>query len=269
MTRRAIERSCSVEGCDSEVKAKGLCPAHYRMNRLHGRTHRIVGVNVSRKCEWDGCNIPARACGYCRSHYKVARREGILHPGKYQRDHPLYGMWWARRKESILVPEWHEDFWAFAEAVGEKPGKFYSLVTLREGPFGPDNFEWRAHIKRNPGESKRAFHARKWQAQNERRPGWDSQRSLKRKYGITGAEYNSMLKAQGGVCAICHGPEKKIDHKTRLLRRLAVDHCHVTGKVRGLLCSRCNMTIGHIDESLELLRSMEMYMQRHLNNALL
>jgi hypothetical protein len=67
--------------------------------------------------------------------------------------------------------------------------------------------------------------------------------------GITLDDYQEILKRQGGVCAICRtsdcGP---------VARRFSIDHCHKTGKVRGLLCHRCNLGIGHFDDSIELLR---------------
>ena len=53
--------------------------------------------------------------------------------------------------------------------------------------------------------------------------------------GVTSADYDRMLAAQGGVCAICGSPPKT--------RRLHVDHDHATGKVRGLLCHRCNRAL--------------------------
>ena len=65
--------------------------------------------------------------------------------------------------------------------------------------------------------------------------------NLKKKYGMTVAEYDAMFVQQGGVCAICHRPPKKI--------RLACDHDHAIEKkegkivVRGLLCSMCNRKI--------------------------
>jgi hypothetical protein len=57
----------------------------------------------------------------------------------------------------------------------------------------------------------------------------------KKKYGITLDEYEAMLAAQGGVCKLCGRPPKT--------RRLAVDHDHKNGRVRGLLCYRCNRAI--------------------------
>ena len=63
--------------------------------------------------------------------------------------------------------------------------------------------------------------------------------NLKRTFGLTVEEYDAMLDAQHGVCAICGKlPQKK---------RLAVDHNHTTGKVRGLLCPSCNRTLGYFE----------------------
>ena len=68
---------------------------------------------------------------------------------------------------------------------------------------------------------------------------------LRRKYGITQAEYDTMLAAQGGACAICGSIEPK--------RILAVDHHHGTGAVRGLLCDSCNNGLGRFRDNPEVL----------------
>ena len=80
---------------------------------------------------------------------------------------------------------------------------------------------------------------------------------LKRDYGLTKESYLEMLKSQNGVCAICCNPEKK--------RRLAVDHCHNTGKIRGLLCTRCNTSIGRFNDDVELLQKAIDYLKTHDN----
>jgi len=69
---------------------------------------------------------------------------------------------------------------------------------------------------------------------------------LKRRYGITLEQYEAMLESQNGKCAICKG-----DCLTG--RNLAVDHDHETGKVRGLLCSKCNQGLGQLN-NIELLQ---------------
>lgn len=66
-------------------------------------------------------------------------------------------------------------------------------------------------------------------------------KSLIRKYGIDHAEYNAMLDRQDGKCAICKD-------KCKSGKRLCVDHDHATGRVRGLLCSRCNTALGSLDD---------------------
>ena len=78
---------------------------------------------------------------------------------------------------------------------------------------------------------------------------------LQRLYGITLADYNRMLKAQGGGCAIC-------GRKPSKTRRLDVDHSHKTGKVRGALCHRCNRGLTWYSDSPALLRKAADYLSK-------
>ena len=83
-------------------------------------------------------------------------------------------------------------------------------------------------------------------------------KELRKKYGISLATYRKMLKAQGGVCAICHQPETLRQYGK--VRSLVVDHCHRTEKIRLLLCNRCNSVLGLVMESRKLLREMIVYL---------
>lgn len=84
---------------------------------------------------------------------------------------------------------------------------------------------------------------------------------LKHYYGITAQTYRQMEAEQDGVCAICKQPEKAIlNGKTK---HLAVDHCHATKKVRGLLCSNCNNAIGKFKDDINLLYSAIEYLNIH------
>jgi hypothetical protein len=74
--------------------------------------------------------------------------------------------------------------------------------------------------------------------------------NLKLRYGITPEEYDELLVSQNGVCAIC-GEECSTG------RRLSVDHDHETGRVRGLLCSKCNYGIGHLKTVENLERAID------------
>jgi hypothetical protein len=67
-------------------------------------------------------------------------------------------------------------------------------------------------------------------------------RYLRLTYNVTEEKYNQMVVDQGGVCKICGKPERaKINGK---VKRLVLDHCHQTGKIRGLLCTLCNYRVG-------------------------
>lgn len=84
---------------------------------------------------------------------------------------------------------------------------------------------------------KRYYHAHKLAWRNY---------ELKKKYGITHADYIRMLHAQKGRCAICGATQKQGGNK-----RLHVDHDHDTKRVRGLLCSKCNGALGWFEKRLD------------------
>jgi hypothetical protein len=79
-----------------------------------------------------------------------------------------------------------------------------------------------------------------------------------RKYGLSEAGYDRLLGFQGGVCAICGVSAAGSGGKWGVL---VVDHCHRTGKVRGLLCTSCNVRLAKVGDSLEGLRPILEYLQ--------
>ena len=88
---------------------------------------------------------------------------------------------------------------------------------------------------------------------------------LKRKFGISLYQYGEMLVAQGGKCAICGG--KDAGSRNGQPKSLAVDHCHETGKVRGLLCEACNQGIGKMKDDPVLLRKAADYIESHRGSS--
>jgi len=76
-------------------------------------------------------------------------------------------------------------------------------------------------------------------------------------YGISQEDYERMLAEQGGVCAICGG-----DGKEGRFGMLHVDHCHKTGKVRGILCDSCNLALGKFRDDPKVLRRAAEYVER-------
>jgi hypothetical protein len=90
-------------------------------------------------------------------------------------------------------------------------------------------------------------------------------RHLRRTYGITLAEYDAMFQAQGGLCALCLRTERTLVgiNGSTDVRRLHVDHDHVSGKIRALLCSACNSGLGHFEHDPWLLEQAAKYVTNH------
>lgn len=76
---------------------------------------------------------------------------------------------------------------------------------------------------------------------------------LKYKYGLTPKQHLQMYADQNGCCAICK--------RTVPYDRIFIDHNHKTGKVRGLLCQKCNAALGMINEKIRILKSMIRYIE--------
>lgn len=72
-------------------------------------------------------------------------------------------------------------------------------------------------------------------------------RYLQKTYGITLSQYEDTFQRQNGCCAICHRPQSS------LKKKLGVDHNHITGKVRGLLCYECNYGLGYFKDNADIL----------------
>ena len=91
----------------------------------------------------------------------------------------------------------------------------------------------------------------------------DKNSKLKRAYGITFDEYEELLSKQDKKCAIC-GIDNNGKYRNTP-RAFAVDHCHTTGKIRGLLCSDCNTGIGLLKDNINFLQSAIKYLNKLKN----
>jgi hypothetical protein len=120
------------------------------------------------------------------------------------------------------------------------------------------------------------FNAREWERERARRERLRAadpeaylasrrdvrrRHTLKTQFGLTDEQYAAMLEEQDGRCAICRRPEI-IERNGRRVN-LAVDHDHATGRVRGLLCSRCNNGVGRFDDDPDRLRAAAEYIEMH------
>jgi hypothetical protein len=93
-----------------------------------------------------------------------------------------------------------------------------------------------------------------YQQKFRERTGYGRDWELRNRYGITLEEWIHMVETVDGKCEICGGE----DH-------LCVDHCHETGKIRGVLCRRCNLVIGQLGDTVEHVRRAVKYLEKDLD----
>jgi hypothetical protein len=197
-------------------------------------------------CSIEGCNKPHEARGWCNTHYSRWLRTRT--PDLTQ----------ARLSER---PAWN------CTVCGEwKEAEQYSPI---KGTTRRRN-ECRKCVSRYQA----AGRARRRDADPEgtrARKRADSKKNyarlranrIKAQFGLTTDGYNAMVVAQGGLCAICRRPERANGSNGERPRQLSIDHDHVTGKVRGLLCQKCNIAIGQLDDNPERLDAAAAYLRQH------
>ncbi len=174
-------------------------------------------------CTVEGCGRPHKGRGYCNAHYARFIRGATI-------DKPI------NTRDSSPAP-------TCKEPGCEEPTKSRGLCAahyarlLRHGhtryrdrkkPAKPCSVDGCDNVLYAKG----VCHIHYMRAKNAR------------KFGITYERYVEMLATQGGGCAICRRAEFSIDGQSGKVRSLAIDHCHESGAVRGLLCSSCNRAIG-------------------------
>jgi len=120
--------------------------------------------------------------------------------------------------------------------------------------------DWRANRKRSCG----CYKNRKGSEHPNFRHGltktsyFQYKSQLNRRYGLTKDQYEELLLKHLGKCAIC-----KTDPLQTGGKRLAIDHCHETGKIRGLLCASCNRAIGMLKDNTDVLKKAIQYLNRY------
>lgn len=117
-------------------------------------------------------------------------------------------------------------------------------------------------LKYATNEEYRAKHISKVHDYFERNPEVKKNQRLK-KYGITLEEKTAYLKIQNNVCPICGKKPDETAHG-----QLYVDHDHKNGKIRGLLCEKCNFALGHFDDDVERMKRAIMYLEGNLENTI-
>lgn len=117
--------------------------------------------------------------------------------------------------------------------------------------------QWHIKNKERLSENKKDYYQKNKQAQRNR--------DLLSRYGITLEQYDIMREKQNYSCQCCgiHENELETIYKASHHKRLFVDHCHETGKVRGLLCNACNTFIGFLETKQNLLTNALDYISEY------
>lgn len=124
--------------------------------------------------------------------------------------------------------------------------------------------EAKARSRARSTEEQRSRHREqilKWRKDNPDAVKEHDRKQKLKKYGLSIEAYDELFWAQNEVCAICGLPETS-RRKSGALQRLAIDHCELTGRVRGLLCSRCNLGIGYLKHDVSRLKNAIVYLER-------
>lgn len=116
----------------------------------------------------------------------------------------------------------------------------------------------KVNARRNRPESTHRAISKRWREENKERSAMLIRSAyIKWKYGMTWAEYESMLAQRKGKCDACSQPPTGKGSRSIL----HVDHCHATGKVRGFLCPNCNSAIGYANDDIATLRKLIAYLE--------
>ena len=233
-------------------------------------------------CKVDICDATILKIGLCAEHFEK------MYGGNYKRQrntgkasHPLRKVWGERHGYGSFPFEWM-DFWKFVEDVGERPSENHYLYKIdRFRAYAKDNFKWVEHIRREPNETDKEWDARRWQQRLKIRPAMKEYGKNFRAFVKCGIlkdpthpleEFSKFflnkMEKQNNLCAICSKPETKNDNRNgvKKTKRLALDHCHKTMKIRDLLCEQCNLTLGRVEESEQLLQNMIKYLAKYKVN---
>lgn len=228
--------TCAFDECGRPIRANGLCNAH-AVQWHHHKTLKPLKERASNTTDWSckypDCDRPKVAKGYCSGHYRQSRAgEEVRELQKVRRYHEIYSRDKNGNKQCVGCKSW-------------KPEKSFSRHQSTQDGF---THRCKECLTRDRKES----YLRK-----------DRAAFVLKTYGITMAEYDQMFERQGSKCAVCQASESGG-------RGWHVDHDHACcpaksgacGKcVRGILCARCNMTLGLVQDNESTLAGMIAYLR--------
>lgn len=253
-------KTCALNGCD-EVRRlrRGYCNRHYRrLLKTGDPTKTKRWINVGQRCSVDGCANQATMRGWCQAHYTRWSKHGdVLAHVPIARKIPRPAACTTGCGNPVLARglcAMHYQRWKTTGQIGsaQRRNRKYDPDATEKSCSKCGQVKGLEDFPRDPRLAEgRAAHCKECAARDAR------VRRMKRKYGLTPDEFADMLADQGGTCGICLQPPDE--------RGLVVDHCHLTGHVRGLLCNNCNSLLGMAGDNVETLRAAIRYLEMSLN----
>lgn len=237
----ATTTKCANSDCgQTKLFSRGLCSGCYNRLRRRGTLHRANAINHG-GCTAEGCDRHAFAKNLCAKHYQQAQ-------------HPLRMIWRnLRSRANGSYPSSWSRFDAFLQDVGERPTTAHQLRRPNpEEPWSMDNFAWREPITVGSTTGTKEERAAYYRA-------WD----LRKKYGLTDDHVAQMETSQLGKCPICIRPLRRLHSETGKPIRLCVDHDHISGAVRALLCDPCNKGLGAYQDDASALDRAATYIRHY------
>ncbi len=224
---------CAVDDCGKPVKSASYCASHYQRFRKHGDplAGRTPPSPKGSPCDVEGCTRPRLARGYCKPHYRRFMQHGD----------PLGSGAPAHR---VLPEDIDRDGKRTCTRCGlTKPLDQFGLSS--RGRSGRKRWCTACYSANSSA----------WQKANPQRVQTARRAALvRRMYGEAGV-LAEQRRLAGEGCDVCgRRPPGK--------RGMAIDHCHVTGQFRGLLCAPCNQALGLADEDPARLRALADYLER-------
>jgi hypothetical protein len=182
-----------------------------------------------------------------------------------------YRVWWNAHKHEVRAPKPIRTSKTCTRCLEDKVLLEFSIDRANTTGYKShcrkcctiDHREWREKNRQYYREYKRrrnALYPQKHDPEYRRQHYINVGRGVNmlRQYGITEAEFDALLVSQGGGCAICGRLDSGLKN-----RRMSVDHCHKTGKIRGILCAHCNHGLGKFNDDPDLMTVAITYLLRH------
>lgn len=177
---------------------------------------------------------------------------------KKARKKAYYKVWYEKNRDAVLAKQKERN-----KADYQAKKEQYKTRSKKWREENPERYKAATTAWAEKNREKVKATSAAWYRQNRDRASKTARANkLARMFNMTVEQFESMKQSQGGNCAIC-GTFTPVAGKWNL----HVDHCHSTGKVRGLLCHHCNVGLGAFKDSLELLNLAAGYLRRSLSGV--